>query len=489
MKYLRDKTKKDACMCQSILNMFQRGELRKDHPQQRKADNWDNCVRDGFIATIIKQEDVNPVIVCEQLTETGVVLWLIDGLQRLSNLEKFRKGLFKIGKNVEFPIIEYQTVLVDEEGNFVKDDAGAFVYQNLSFDIRGKGYKDLPEKLKENFDNYKIDIVKHLDCTDEEVGYHIRRYNHQKSMNICQKSITYMDSTARYVKNISNNHRFFKDYGRYTLNEKKNGTIDRIVIESMMSIFFLDKWQKQSKSVAKYINGNTTEKDFNYLSGLLDRLANVMNDNLSRYFNSKNSFILITLFSRFTKLGVDDEYFADFISRFDYYYTKPVNDETFYEFDTARSSKEKKVVTKKIDILETLLHEFLSEQITGFNFEDACDCVNDIEVKTEDESLIDFVKDVLDIKVSKDDILLYSDVVADLIEKYAPESKLLDVENRPSLVALICYAFNLDIVVDDWFSCYVSQHDTYIEDQKENYKSMVADLTEYLNSDKIEVNH
>lgn len=486
MKYLRDKTKKDAYMCQSILNMFQRGELRKDHPQQRKADNWDNCIRDGFTASIIKQEDVNPVVICEQLTENGVVLWLIDGLQRLTNLEKFRRGLFKLGKNVEYPIIEYQTVLVDENGVIVKDEDGAFVYQNLSFDIRGKGYKDLPEKLRENFDNCMIDIVKHLDCTDGEVGYHIRRYNHQRSMNICQKSITYMDSTAKYVKDISDNHQFFKNHGHYTLNEKKNGTLDRIVIESMMSIFFLDKWQKQSKSVAKYINSNTTKKDFDYLSGLLDRLSAIMVDELSKYFNAKNSFILITLFSRFTKLNIPDKYFADFMGRFDYYYTKPVDGETFYEFDTARSSKEKKVVTKKITILETLLHEFLLEQIPGFNAEYN---IKYGSVQTEHNYLINFIKDVLDITVTKEDVLLYSDVVTDLIKKYAPTSKLLDIENRPSLVALICYAFNLDIVVDNWFSHYIFQHDTYLSDQKENYKIMVDDLINYTNSnnDKIKI--
>ena len=80
----RDKTKKDTYMCATLLNMFSRRELRKNHPQQRKADKWKSDARDGFIATAIKHEDVDSIKICEQLVDGKVILWLIDGLQRLS---------------------------------------------------------------------------------------------------------------------------------------------------------------------------------------------------------------------------------------------------------------------------------------------------------------------------------------------------------------------------------------------------------------------
>ena len=187
----RDKTKKDTYMCATLLNMFSRRELRKNHPQQRKADKWKSDARDGFIATAIKHEDVDSIKICEQLVDGKVILWLIDGLQRLTVLEKYKKGIFKLGKNVELPIVYYQ-----RPGKTI-DEYGAPVMEDVEFDLREKGYADLPMELKEKFDNYQIDVVKHLDCTDEEIGYHIRRYNRQTSMNHNENSITYMDAIAK----------------------------------------------------------------------------------------------------------------------------------------------------------------------------------------------------------------------------------------------------------------------------------------------------
>ena len=187
----RDKTKKDTYMCATLLNMFSRKELRKNHPQQRKADKWKSDARDGFIATAIKHEDVDSIKICEQLVDGKVILWLIDGLQRLTVLEKYKKGIFKLGKNVELPIVYYQ-----RPGKTI-DEYGAPVMEDVEFDLREKGYGDLPMELKEKFDNYQIDVVKHLDCTDEEIGYHIRRYNRQTSMNHNENSITYMDAIAK----------------------------------------------------------------------------------------------------------------------------------------------------------------------------------------------------------------------------------------------------------------------------------------------------
>ena len=36
----RDKTKKDTYMLSVLLNRFERGEIRDDHPLQRNADMW-----------------------------------------------------------------------------------------------------------------------------------------------------------------------------------------------------------------------------------------------------------------------------------------------------------------------------------------------------------------------------------------------------------------------------------------------------------------
>ena len=76
MKLLRDKVKRDTYMASKVCGMISRGDLRNDHPQQRKSGQWENEVRDNFIVTVIQNEDFDPIKICEQLTENGIILCL-----------------------------------------------------------------------------------------------------------------------------------------------------------------------------------------------------------------------------------------------------------------------------------------------------------------------------------------------------------------------------------------------------------------------------
>lgn len=168
MELLRDKRVKDAYMNVTIQDMFDRGELRRDHPLQRKPGRWNKSEKDGLIATVIRGEDIDSIKVCEQLTSKGVVLWVIDGLQRLTTLNSYKNGAFKLGSKLEMPVISYQQVKKDARGKIVKDQHGTYVYEIVEYNLCGKGYKDLPVELKDSFDNYKIDVVLHAEQEDIE---------------------------------------------------------------------------------------------------------------------------------------------------------------------------------------------------------------------------------------------------------------------------------------------------------------------------------
>lgn len=471
MELVRDKTKHDTYMNSTLQNMFKRGELRRDHPQQRKADQWDIQTRDGFVATVIKHEDIDSIKICEQLGKNGVTLWLIDGLQRLTTLEKYRNGVFKLGKSVEMPLVYYQAAKKSENDELLTDEEGNILYESVQYDLRGAGYEDLPEKLKEEFDNYPVDVVKHLDCTDEEIGYHIRRYNHQKSMNATQSSITYMDSVARYVKNISGSHRFFKDCGNYTENEKKKGVIDRVVSESVMAMFHLDNWQKQSKKMGEYLNEHACKEEFTVLEENLDRLMKIVDEEAGQVFNSKNSFIWFTLFHKFTKLGLEDHRFSGFLREF-------VNslhcaelpeceNESFDHLDANKSTKDKSTVIKKLRLLERLMMNYF--------------CIEGGEAQAEpDLSLIRFVKENVCKNVTDEDMEQYLEVLEDLTLNVDNTSKLLDEGNKASLTALVAYSFQADIDLDDWIVDFFKRKSDYIVNQKDNYKDMKKDLLKYM---------
>lgn len=467
MDLVRDKRVKDALMNSTIQNMFERGELRKDHPLQRKPGRWSGSDKDGLIATVLRDEDIDSIKVCEQLTDNGVILWVIDGLQRLTTLNSYFNGGFKLGKNVEFPVVTYQSVKKDLQGNIVRDEYGNYDYELVEYDLRGKFYGDLPVELKEKFNNYKIDMVKHLDCTDEEIGYHIRRYNKQKSMNPSENAVTFMDNIAKEVKKISLNNRFFKN-DIYKEKERNNGTIERIITESVMCMFHLDKWQKQSKKMGDFLNKNSSKQEFDKLNDNLNRLEEIYDDYFKYVFTAKDSFIWFALFDKFTYLNIPDNKFADFVKVFKNRLSgKEVNGENFHMIDKNKSTKDKTVIIKKLEILETLMNEFL-------NIDKSSVCLSNSEETFIAENLD------IDIKALKDDMDFYNDTLNELEERTIRiGSKLLDSQNRISLLTMVVYSYKNDVDLDDWLIEYAKNNNTYFTDQKKNYLYMLSDFKNY----------
>ena len=471
--YGRDKTKVDTYMMKTVLNMFRRKQLNSDHPLQRNANQWSAKGQSGLIASILKDEDIDPIKLCEQiLSETELVIWLIDGLQRLSVAEEFRQGFITIRDDIDMPTTYYQGT---------RDDG---TFGIVEYDLRGKNWNNLPDELKDRFDSYGVNVVKQLDCTDEEVAYHINRYNQHTSMNTNQKNILPMYKVAKFVKSISKNHIFFKDCGNYTEVEKKKGVIDRVVSESVMAISHLDNWKKSAK-MSLYLNDNATEEEFDSFSNELDNLSEVVDqDTTGKLFNSKNSFIWFTLYDRFTRLNLPDSRFGDFLEEFqstlhnkefDQYENK-----SFDTYDKEKGTKDKTVVITKIKMLEELMCGFFGVESIPQKTESATQPSSE-EMKDEEPEVLDFVKDTLNTEVQESDIDDYYDLIDDYkkLDGVNAMSKVFDWHNELSLIAMVAYAFKNDIDIDEWLVNYSNRAHTYSSNQKENFLHMKEDLEKF----------
>lgn len=362
-----ERTKKDDRMLKTLIEDFERGELRTDHPLQRNPGRWNTDYRDGEIATIIKGEDIDPIKICEQIdvdeesSKKIIENWLIDGLQRLTYPMKYMLGAFRLGNNIEFPIVTFMRARKDVDGLFVMEN-GRRIYDEIEFDLRGKAFKDLPPELQSDFESYSFSIVKQLDCTNEEVGYHIRRYNKQSNMNGSEKTITYLDTIAETIKEISA-HKFFKDNcTKISQNEKIKGAVNKIVIETLMILNYFEDWTKDNKKQGLYLEEKATEDDFNGLKNILDRLANTITEENETLFTSKNTFIWIKMFDYFTKnFNLPDEKFSEFLSAFINklrekdeklvtpmkIYGEETDHCTYKALDESKSTKDKGVVNNK----------------------------------------------------------------------------------------------------------------------------------------------
>lgn len=431
------------------------GDISNDADTQRNP-AW-KAIFNGLMVTVLTDDYIPPIILAE---EDNSQLHIADGGSRTAALKMFRYGNCKISSSVEKPIIPYKKKSKNGNGDIIWEDA--------EFNIRNKTYEQLPVELKKKFDEYQMETVIHEHCDKARIAMYIKRYNEHSAMSTNQKMFIYIPNFARKIRKIINRS-FFLNHSDYKDTEKEKGILERVVMESVMCMFHLDDWNKQGKKIALYLNEKSSDGEFDRLNNNLERLENIITDDIRDIFNSKNSFVWLTLFDRFTKLNIDDLRFADFLREFkSSIKNKMVDGKLFDSVDETGSTKDKAIIISKLHILETLMNEYLH--------------INEEDLK---EASLELIKENVNSDVTEEDVEQYEEVLDDLTLNVDNTSKLMDEYNRPSLVALIAYSFENDIDLDDWIVDYFKRNDMYIRNQRENFLHMKQDLNEYILNGKV----
>lgn len=459
--------KTDRISIASIIKKIDKHTIRFDHPLQRESDQWSPSMKGNLVSDILQGNKLHPLIFAEQIINGVPIIWDLDGKQRCTNAYSYSKNGYKVSKNIRRWMIKYQTTEKDENGNDILDENGFPIATNAEFDIRGKKFSDLPEELRDRFLDYSFNYDQYLNCSEEDIGYHIERYNDGKPMTSPQRGITKLGTEyAEFVKSISNMP-FFKDIGGYKVSEFKNGTINRVVVESIMTSNYLEKWNKFD-DMCKYIKENSDVTVFDDFEDMVERLEKVVTDDVSDMFNSKDSFLWFGLFARFSKSESDDQRFIEFMTEFiQSLHSKSINGVSFDDILESSNTKDKGIVTKKMKHLEQLMCEYLEDKTTN-----------------EQENIVstvEFVSEAIDVdrEVIEEDIEAYEDDLNTLLDNTVKiGAKLRDKENRLSLLAMVAYSYKEDTDLDKWFAQY-AKNDVYYADQKVNFIHMKQDFEQY----------
>lgn len=461
------KTVRDITIAlKTYLEDVQNGDICDNADVQRLAGSFDTREVNELVYTTLTGDHI-PELILAECIEDGLT-YIVDGLQRTSMLKLFKYGNHKITSAIDESIIEYSKKKRDKDGAIIKNERGQVEWENATLNLKNKTYELLPDELKKEFNDFQIHIVVHENCTMKRISTLIKRYNYQRPMTIPQKAFTYIDNFAVKARAISNKRLFVECKG-YKDSEKINGTIERVVTESVMCMFHLDDWKRASKDLCVYLNNNSDLEEFEKFEEVVERLGNIFTPDFNSIFTSKNSFVWFNLFYKFSKLGLNDEKFVDFIQEFnDSLKSKIVKDVTYKEMkdityeklDKEAGTKDKVLILAKLELLETLMHEFLL-----INKEDL-----------EEVDTLEFVKEYVKSDATEEDVEFYSAVLDDLTLDVDNNTKLLDKHNRPSLVALVGYACENDIDLDEWIKQWFIVNSNYILNQKQNYLQMVASL-------------
>ena len=427
------------------------GYITNDADTQRNP-AWKPIV-DGLAVTILTDEYIPPIILAEE--ESGQI-HIVDGGSRTAAFKMIRFGNHKIKSSVENPIIPYKKL--------VKDENGKTKFEDAEFDIRNKTFEQFPKELQKKFDEYQIDTVIHENCDKEKIAMYMVRYNTRKNFTANQKQFLYVPKFAEQIRDITSRE-FFLNKCDIKDSEKEGGILERIAYESVMITHFIDKWNKSGNKNPLYINENATVDQFEKLNNNIARLENIVTGDTKLLFNARDSFIWFALFDKFTQTGLDDVEFGKFLNAFvNGLRNKEVGGKQFDMVDDTGSTKDKANIVTKLHILETLMNEFLH--------------IEEIENVTPES----FVAEMVDMPVDtvEEEMDLYEDSLKDLENNTIRDgSKLLEVANRLSLLAMVAYSYKNDVDLDGWLEEYAANNNTYYIDQRKNYSHMVNDFRQY----------
>ena len=324
---------------------------------------WNANMVNELIATVLNDGYIPPIILGEETVNGITRQWIIDGLQRSSSLSMFRYGNTKITKNLDECMITYQRKILDEDGKPKRDEQGEIIWESVEYDIRNKTYSQLPEELKDRFNGYQLETAVHQECDITEISKLVRKYNNHTAMNQAQRAFTYVDAFAGEIRRIIDN-RFFLDMYTCNRNDRKNGTLERIVGDMVLLCNYPDQYKKDTKQGFKWLNENGTISDFEDTNNLLTRLMVSVDatPEIRKLFNSKHAHIFVAAFKAFTESGRNDTEFGRFLEWFVSGGSETEIDGKVWDIlGVDRSTRDAGVVHTKVDYLVALMGQYFKE--------------------------------------------------------------------------------------------------------------------------------
>lgn len=458
------KVREQAIALSSYLKSVNSEDISENQDVQRMF-CWDNPAINELIVTVLTEDYIPPIILGEE--ELGGDLtqqYIVDGIQRTTALNKFRHMNWKTTKSFENSVIQYQAKMRDEEGHLIKDEDGSILWENREFDIKNKTFEQLPDELKKKFDDYQIRIVIHQNCTMQEISKLVRRYNRNKSMGSNQKALTWIPTYARKIKNIANNE-FYKKCVAYSKSMRKNGTYEQTVSNSVMATFHLNDWKKTPNDRNEYLEENSSFDEFEKVNEYGNRIAKVCGNKFQNVFVFKDIFCWIATFDKFTKLGVKDNKFAEFVNALvNDLHDKVIGEWSYDLLDKEAGTSDKKIIQAKIDTYTALMMNYLhidQENLT----------VNP------EETTLSFVQENANPDATEEDIEFYRDMVEDCVRVDEPVYQ----QCERAVIAIMAYACmkEQDEEFEKWIQRYKNQIN-FSPSQKTNFTYMKNSFDKYV---------
>ena len=171
------------------------------------------------------------------------------------------------------------------------------------------------------------------------------------------------------------------------------------------------------------------------------------------------------------------------------------NDTTWIELDQDKHTKDKKVMLKKVNYIESLLKDFLhikeDDSVENNEVESKVDEIQTEEFEKKVEETIDdtemetldFVRKYVDPEITEEDIDCCWDYINSCVSKtkiIKATSEMLAPENENSMMAMIAWADKENKNIATWLQRFSITHKTMSEmSQKQRFEFMVKNFLKF----------
>lgn len=453
---------------------------------------WTNESINNLIYSAVSQKICIPNLILAEEDKSGITItYVVDGGHRTEALRRFKYSGYKITTLIRNPFVTYNKKKVDENGKIIRDENGDIVWETVEFDLRKKTYDDLPDELKRQFNKCPLMTTIYQDCTSEETSSLVSIMNSHVAMNPSQKALTYIGKFANEIKKIKDSSVFLKDSTALTENEKHKGIWERVISESVMAVFYMNEWKKDPKRMCDFLNNNSSIEQFRKIEEYFSRIApysdKIDNKEVSDLFVSKDMAVWMVVFDNFTKFGLDDSKFGEFLNEFvTNMRNVEVDGTTWNDLDMDKHTKDKSVLECKINHITYLMKNYLhiedkdneAEMENNVLDESAVSMASENEKNGENDTVLAFCKENVSTDIEEEDVELYEAMLDDYVRIDSPIYSMC----RNALIGLIGFSVreNKDEEFEDWIKKYQENKSNFSPSQKINFVYMKNDFNNYL---------
>ncbi len=216
-----------------IVDKVKANQIGKPH-YQRSNDAWSEDQQSKLIDSILRGYiDIPKFFAKSEPMGIGEKFIIIDGLQRINSLVKFKRGEITLPKN-----------------------AAPFVYNNESQNLRGKTYEELEPEIRAKFNDYMLDFSFVSNLTEEQESEMFRLLQNGTPLKASEKRQAIVSKMSSFMNEIIDHETFFNSSFMTSKNQKRYQHLNMASV--LMYLWFKGPAHVNDKNITKMYDEQKT---------------------------------------------------------------------------------------------------------------------------------------------------------------------------------------------------------------------------------------